>query len=97
MYLKKLLNTYFYHEKLNFSCVLSGVYLNLHLEVDLEGLEEREKDGERELHHLRNTGHPVLRQRHTQVLLHRSDEHFLRLEGLRGGKGAREVVTTRSP
>ena len=82
MVFKKLLNTSFLSRKI--SAVLSGAYLNLHLEMDLEGLEEREEDGERQLHHLRHTGHSVLRQRHTQVLLHRSDEHLLRLEGLEG-------------
>ena len=44
-------------------------HFNLHLEVCLEGGEESEEDVERELKHLRDAGHSVLAQSHTEVLL----------------------------
>ena len=44
-------------------------HFDLHLKVSLEGGEESEKDVKGELKHLRDTGHSVLAQSHTEVLL----------------------------
>ena len=57
--------------------------------MNLEGLKEREEDGEGEFHHLWHTGHPILGESHTEVLLHGSDEHLLRSEGLGREKGVK--------
>ena len=59
---------------------VAQTHFNLHFEVRLEGLEEREEDGEREFHHLWDARGSVLRESDAEVLLHCSDEHLLCLE-----------------
>ena len=44
------------------------MYLNLHLQVSLEGGEEHEEDVEGEFKHLRDTGDSILAKSNTQVL-----------------------------
>ena len=48
--------------------------------MGLEGGEKSEKDAETQLKHLRHVGHPVLGERHTEVLPDGADEDLIRAE-----------------
>lgn len=61
------------------------LYLDLHLQVNLEVGQQGEKDGQRELKHLGHGGDAVFGQSHAQVLLDGVDEHLV---GAEHGPGA---------
>lgn len=56
---------------------LLTLYLNLHLQVDLEVGQQGEEDGQWELKDLRHRGDAVFGQRHAQILFDGVDEHLM--------------------
>lgn len=72
-------------EAISTSSAPAPLYLNLHLQVNLEVGQQGEEDGQRELKHLGHGGDAVFGQCHAQVLLDGVDEHLV---GAEHGPGA---------
>ena len=60
--------------------IKNGSYLYLHLQMSFEGRKQRQENGEREFKHFRNTGDPVLRQGHTQMVFNCANKHLISTE-----------------